>query len=549
MERYRSVTLCADVMHVNSIPMLVTLSRKIKFGTVEALPSRNENHLVKGLVSVAKLYKQRGFQVTVLLIDGEFDTAGVREAVAAEGVALNPTARDEHVGDIERFIRTIKERMRATYNTLPFNEIPARLVIEMAKQSVFWLHAFPRSDGISRDMSPREIITGVRLDFNRHCKFEFGQYVQTHEETDNTMTTRTVGALALRPTGNVQGTWFFLSLSTGRIIKRNTATPLPMPEHVIDRVHRMARQQKADPGLVFSDRNRVVDETHPDMDDAESDDESYDPSEDDDEDDDDDDDNWGEDPAEYGDDVSEEDDDDYDPADDDDSTDDDSLNDADADDDLDMDHDGDREDDDAHGVPRAPGNPGVAAGPHVEPPGTPGVDSDDDDEPLGNPGVPDSVDDVPPGTPGVDDDVDVDDVPPGTPGVDDDEVPGGDSDDDEVPGVDDNVDVGDDAVDVETVDADEEATLEQYMDGRYGPRSGRYSLRDRKKPGESYRHLFDTDAHTFATVGLSGGGESMATAQMSMKRGLAMFGDEGRRGSTQRDASVARPESHPAPGC
>jgi hypothetical protein len=41
MSRYRRVTLAADVMYVNGIPMLVTISRNLRFATVEALPNRN----------------------------------------------------------------------------------------------------------------------------------------------------------------------------------------------------------------------------------------------------------------------------------------------------------------------------------------------------------------------------------------------------------------------------------------------------------------------------------------------------------------------------
>ena len=36
-ERYKVVTLTADIMFVNAIPFFVSLSRKIKFGTIEAL--------------------------------------------------------------------------------------------------------------------------------------------------------------------------------------------------------------------------------------------------------------------------------------------------------------------------------------------------------------------------------------------------------------------------------------------------------------------------------------------------------------------------------
>jgi hypothetical protein len=56
MKRYRKVTLCIDVMYVNKIPMLVSLSRHIKFGTLEDIPSRSSKILLKGIKNVIKLY-------------------------------------------------------------------------------------------------------------------------------------------------------------------------------------------------------------------------------------------------------------------------------------------------------------------------------------------------------------------------------------------------------------------------------------------------------------------------------------------------------------
>jgi len=39
------------------------------------------------------------------------------------GMTVNTTARDEHVPEVERNIRTIKERMRAKTNRLPFGQL------------------------------------------------------------------------------------------------------------------------------------------------------------------------------------------------------------------------------------------------------------------------------------------------------------------------------------------------------------------------------------------------------------------------------------------
>jgi hypothetical protein len=186
MSQYHNVTLAADVMHVNGIPMLVTSSQNIRFGTVEAIPNRHIGMLVSGIKSVATVYKCAGFHITTALMDGEFEL--MHGDLANLGIALNEAACDEHIGDVERFIRTLKEPpFFAIYNTLPFTNMPPCLVIEMAKHAVYWLNAFPHPDGVSDTLSPRTIVMGQTVDYNRHCKYEFGQYVQSHEQHDNSM--------------------------------------------------------------------------------------------------------------------------------------------------------------------------------------------------------------------------------------------------------------------------------------------------------------------------------------------------------------------------
>ena len=57
---------------------------------------------MSGLKVVTQLYKRAGFRVTLALMDGKFEP--MRGELAEIGVALNITTRDEHVGDIKRFI-------------------------------------------------------------------------------------------------------------------------------------------------------------------------------------------------------------------------------------------------------------------------------------------------------------------------------------------------------------------------------------------------------------------------------------------------------------
>ena len=92
----------------------------------------------------------------------------------------------------------------------------------------FWLNSFPHKDGIYDNMSPRIIITGIKLDHDKHCKDDFVTYVHIHEEHENSLTSSTMGAIALRPTGNTQGTHYFFNINSGHCVACYSWTALPM---------------------------------------------------------------------------------------------------------------------------------------------------------------------------------------------------------------------------------------------------------------------------------------------------------------------------------
>ena len=277
LSKYHQVVIGIDIMYVNKIPFLVTISRHIKFGTVEVLKNRQGPTILKMIKNVRGVYGKRGFRLQQVNADNEFEPLRVG-LLDLGGIELNTCANDEHVPEIERYIRTVKDRARCVYNSVPFRKMPSRMTVEMIMASVFWLNMFPATDGISDSLSPRAIISGLKLDYNKHCKLEFGTYVQTHEEHDNSMASRTTGAIALRPTGNEQGGYYFMSLTTGRRLTRNRWTELPMPQDVIDRVHTLARRSRANRDLLFEWRDGTpIQDEDVAQGDSESDDDDYEP--------------------------------------------------------------------------------------------------------------------------------------------------------------------------------------------------------------------------------------------------------------------------------
>ena len=68
------------------------------------------------------------------------------------------------------------------------------------------------------------------------------------------MQTCVTGAIALDPTGNSQGEYYFMSLSTGRCLNCQQFIPLPLPSEVINGVQKLACCNPS--GLNMQDHNR-----------------------------------------------------------------------------------------------------------------------------------------------------------------------------------------------------------------------------------------------------------------------------------------------------
>ena len=87
---------------------------------------------------------------------------------------------------------------------------------------------------------------------------EPGTYCEVHDEPvpTNTMTPRTHEAIALGPTGNLQGSVKFYCLNTGRVLKRRSFTAMPMPARFIRRVNAIGAREGQGREFRFVNRKR-----------------------------------------------------------------------------------------------------------------------------------------------------------------------------------------------------------------------------------------------------------------------------------------------------
>ena len=204
-----------------------TIPRGIGFRTVSPVLDRNQKTIHRKLTAAIKLYQCRGLTVCDVHGDSKFEC--VREQ--RRPIELSIVPADSHVGEVERSIQIIQERLRSCVHGLPFRRIPKLLVTSMVADAVRCLNQFPRKNGISDTLSLAATVTGAsNPDFNS-MRIGFGSYAQVFEANDpsNNTRARSMGAIALNPTGNARGDYQpFMSLAKGAKLSRHQWTELPM---------------------------------------------------------------------------------------------------------------------------------------------------------------------------------------------------------------------------------------------------------------------------------------------------------------------------------
>ena len=218
---HRNVTMSIDIFFVNKIPFFLTLSRKICFTTVTHLANRKTATIFAAFKSIFTYYLQKGFQIVTVTADNEFAPLAELMYDLPGAPTLNLTSANEHEPYIERRIRVIKERTRAVRHSLPFKQIPIKMLTHMVFFTIKMINYFPAKGGVSAQYSPKTIMSGQTLNY-KQCSLPFRTYCQVHEEDGprNSLVARTSGAISLGPSSNWQGGHLFLSLNTSRVIAR-----------------------------------------------------------------------------------------------------------------------------------------------------------------------------------------------------------------------------------------------------------------------------------------------------------------------------------------
>ena len=84
----------------------------------------------------------------------------------------------------------------------PFEHLPSAMVAHLLITVVFHINAFVWDKKASKALPPLTIVEVMVIDFNLKFRVTHGEFIQTCEGTDNTMSHRTMDEIVLGPCGN-----------------------------------------------------------------------------------------------------------------------------------------------------------------------------------------------------------------------------------------------------------------------------------------------------------------------------------------------------------
>jgi hypothetical protein len=135
--KQEKVILVIDLTYFTGLTFLITVCRDVHFTTATLITDRKTSTILEVLKQTVNLYNRRGHKINkmefnakedeihMILADTEFQV--LQNNIEDLGISLNIVLKDEHVPEVERQNRVIKERARAIVQMLPYKKLPKKV--------------------------------------------------------------------------------------------------------------------------------------------------------------------------------------------------------------------------------------------------------------------------------------------------------------------------------------------------------------------------------------------------------------------------------------
>lgn len=256
--------LSIDLFFIDGDGYLIAVMSPLDYTSTVHIKNRKTAVLRGALWSILAKIDQQHYTVNYILTDNEGGITAFFVELERAGYEINPAGAGDHVPIVERKIRTIKERVRAYLQSIPYTLMFSllRYLVESCVIAINLLPDEQRED----PTSPYELFTGFKVDYKKQLRISFGDYAECknpNRKPSNGPKPRTDPCIALLPLLNQQGSFLFFDLQSRRTVIRTKWVALPFPDDILDRCNKLAsRQGKKLRVLPFFSRGEPLDENN-----------------------------------------------------------------------------------------------------------------------------------------------------------------------------------------------------------------------------------------------------------------------------------------------
>jgi hypothetical protein len=263
-------TMYGDVMFVKNQPFLACLTEPLGLFTLMQVDKQTTSVLGEALQSQISTIRSRGFEPSTIYLDPQRGLVPLQGAFP--GVEVDVSGAGDHMDKIDSAIKHSKEIMRSVHAGLPW-----KLARSMTKDLAYY--------GVSRKnlkstptsvVCPRVRFTGRKPDYKKELGLGFGDYVECYDpacKSNRVESERTQPCIALYPTANANGSWWFMNIKTKRRVRRTNWEKMVTTDLVIAAMNAFAEEEETaaiDEPLFEEDVERELEQSLADADDREA---------------------------------------------------------------------------------------------------------------------------------------------------------------------------------------------------------------------------------------------------------------------------------------
>ena len=234
-----------DLAFVDKYPILVSIDEASNCILAYDLKgTKNGARIQQVLSKLEAAYRSYGHRIQNFFSDSEANFLSTEVSLNSRGIHLHHSLPGRHCALVERAIRTIKDRARATMFSLAYT-LPPVCRISLFLDAASCCNLVPTDATGAR--SPREIFTGVKIDASVHLRGKFGDYVLvktpwTSSKSKDHEPRSEAGIIVGRDFNSKGGVKVFL-LGSNQIVTRDSYHTAVLTDAVISQINSFSAQQ------------------------------------------------------------------------------------------------------------------------------------------------------------------------------------------------------------------------------------------------------------------------------------------------------------------